>query len=241
MFSVKKLLSISLFVPTLAFASSVGIGEYRFGPDTSENSACEFAEHPAREDAILQFIGEQIESITSQECRNEDCEFHNQIFSEVKGIIKKIINRQRQIIKEQGYENCIVTIEAEVEKIENTIQFGVQVKNTFVEGENVDFTFVSNRPGTVLVYSYDNGNYFALGSFSVQRQKELKVPTSKRIVATLRPGQFQSKDLLAFIFTEQSKDFESKYTANEMRNMLHSLDATRKRVVYRYVTIVRKI
>ena len=110
MFSVKKLLLISLFVPTLAFASSVGIGEYRFGPDTSENSACEFAEHRAREDAILQFIGEQIESITSQECRNEDCEFHNQIFSEVKGIIKKIINRQRQIIKEQGYENCIVTI-----------------------------------------------------------------------------------------------------------------------------------
>ena len=241
MFSVKKLLSISLFVPTLAFASSVGIGEYRFGPDTSENSACEFAEHRAREDAILQFIGEQIESITSQECRNEDCEFHNQIFSEVKGIIKKVINRQREIIKEQGYENCIVTIEAEVEKIENTIQFGVQVKNTFVEGENVDFTFVSNRPGTVLVYSYDNGYYYALDRSEIQKQKELTLPNDKRILATLRPNQYQTKDLLAFVFTEQNVEFKSKYTANEMRNMLASLDATKKRVVYRYVTIVRNI
>ena len=241
MFSVKKLLLISALVPSLTFASTVGIGEYRFGPDTAENAACEFAEHRAREDAILQFFGEQFESITMQDCKDEDCEFHNQIFSEVKGIVKKIINRQRQIIKEEGYKNCIVSIEAEVEKINNTIRFDVHTKTSFVEGENVDFTFVTNRPGTILVYSFDDGNYYALDRATIQRQKELNLPSEKRIVATLKPNQYQSKDLVAFIFTEENLDFKGKYTANEMRNMLSSLDASKKRVVYRYVTIVRNV
>jgi len=241
MFSIKKLLSISLFVPTLAFASAVGVGEYRFGPDTAENSACEFAEHRAREDAILQFFGEQFESITMQECKDDDCEFHNQIFSEVKGIVKKIINRQRQIIKEEGYKNCIVSIEAEVEKIKNDIRFDVHTKTSFLEGQHVYFSFVTNRSGTVLVYSYDNGYYYALDRSKIQQQKELTLPNDKRVVASLRPNQYQAKDLLAFVFTEQNVEFKSKYTANEMRNMLASLDATKKRVVYRYVTIVRNI
>lgn len=241
MFSIKKLLLISALVPSFTFASSVGIGEYRFGPDTAENTACEFAEHRAREDAILQFFGEQFESITMQDCKDEDCEFHNQIFSEVKGIVKKIINRQRQIIKEEGYKNCIVSIEAEVQKINNTIQFDVYTKTSFVEGENVDFTFISNRSGTVLVYSYDNGQYYALDRSKIEQQKELRLPDQKRIVATLQPNQYQSKDLVAFIFTEEDVNFKGKYTANEMRNMLSSLDASKKRVVYRYVTIVRSV
>lgn len=241
MFSAKKLLLISALVPSLTFASSVGVGEYRFGPDTAENTACEFAEHRAREDAILQFFGEQFESITMQDCKNEDCEFSNQIFSEVKGIVKRIINRQRQIIKEEGYKNCIVSIEAEVQKINNTIQFDVYTKTSFVEGENVDFTFISNRSGTVLVYSYDNGQYYALDRSKIEQQKELRLPDQKRIVATLQPNQYQSKDLVAFIFTEEDVNFKGKYTANEMRNMLSSLDASKKRVVYRYVTIVRSV
>lgn len=241
MFSVKKLLLISALVPSLTFASTVGIGEYRFGPDTAENAACEFAEHRAREDAILQFFGEQFESITMQDCKGEDCEFHNQIFSEVKGIVKKIINRQRQIIKEEGYKNCIVSIEAEVEKIKNDIQFDVHTKTSFIEGESVGFTFVSNRSGTVLVYTYDNGHYYALTQSKIQQQKELRLPEQKRIVATLKPQQYQTRDLIAFIFTEQNVKFKGKYTANEMRNMLSSLDASKKRVVYRYVTIVRNI
>ena len=241
MFSIKKLLSISLFVPTLTFAATVGVGEYRFGPETPENSACEFAEHRAREDAILQFIGEQIESITIQGCKNTDCDVYNQIFSEAQGVIKSVINRQRQVIREQGYNNCIVSIEAEVKKIKNDIRFDVHSKTSFVEGENVDFTFVTNRPGTVLVYAYDTGYYYALDRSEIQQQTELTLPNDKRVVATLRPNQYQAKDLLAFVFTEQNVEFKSKYTANEMRNMLASLDATKKRVVYRYVTIVRNI
>ena len=92
-----------------------------------------------------------------------------------------------------------------------------------------------------LVYSFNDGNYYALDRATIQRQKELNLPSEKRIVATLKPNQYQSKDLVAFIFTEENLDFKGKYTANEMRNMLSSLDASKKRVVYRYVTIVRNI
>ena len=128
-----------------------------------------------------------------------------------------------------------------MKKIKNDIRFDVHTKTSFLEGQHVYFSFVTNRSGTVLVYSYDNGYYYALDRSEIQKQKELTLPNDKRILATLRPNQYQAKDLLAFVFTEQNVEFKSKYTANEMRNMLASLDATKKRVVYRYVTIVRNI
>jgi hypothetical protein len=243
MFSVKKLLSISLFVPTLAFASSVGIGEYRFGPDTPQNTACEIAEHRAREDAILQFIGEQIESITMNECRNEDCDFQNQIFSEVKGIIKKVINRQREIIKEQGYENCIVTIEAEVEEIKNTINFQVETKTTFDAGERVNFTVLSSSYGIVNIFNFHNDVYHRIGNVEIQMvNRETKFPgPNHQMIAKLPEGTFKSKELMAFVFTKDKVKMKDNYTANEMRNVLSSIDPLKRRVVFRYVTIVRKI
>ena len=48
---MKKVLLLSLLV-TNAFAVT-GIGEYRYGPDTTENQACEFAEEKAKEDGLL--------------------------------------------------------------------------------------------------------------------------------------------------------------------------------------------
>ena len=57
---MKKILLASL-ITTNTFAIT-GIGEYRYGPDTTENFACEMAEERAKEDAILKYSGELIEA-----------------------------------------------------------------------------------------------------------------------------------------------------------------------------------
>jgi hypothetical protein len=238
---IRQLLPISLFLPTLVFANTIGIGEYRFGPDTSQNTACEFAEQKAKEDAIIQFIGEQIESFSLKECTNENCNVVTQIFNGVEGVIKKVVSTEKSILREYGFDNCVVTLEAQVAKVKNPIVFEVQSKVNFIEGESVEFNFTSNRPGTILVFNFYDDVYHAIDSVKVESLKEAKLPSSnKKIVATLPNNLLQSKELLTFIFTEQDIKFESKYTAREMKMMLSSMEPSKKKVVYRYVTIVRK-
>jgi hypothetical protein len=57
---MKKLLLATL-ISTNAFAVS-GVGEYRYGPDTTENFACEMAEERAKSDAIVQYVGQLVEA-----------------------------------------------------------------------------------------------------------------------------------------------------------------------------------
>jgi hypothetical protein len=238
---MKKLLLISLLIPSLVFASVVGIGEYRYGPDTPENSACEFAEHRAREAAILKFFGEQIESFTRQDCVNGDCDFHDEIFRDVKGIIKKIISRQLQVIEKEGYRSCIVQIRAEVAPIENDLKFEVYGRLKYVHNETVDFSFVANKPGTVAFFYFDGKDYKTVYATLVNfPNTEQKIaPQKQKIVAQIKGNKFQTKELVAFLFTDVPIELKTKYTTLEMRNMISSIPASNRIVLYRYVTIVR--
>ena len=91
---MKKFLLASL-ITTNVFAVT-GIGEYRYGPDTTENLACELAEERAKEDAIIKYVGELIESQMKEECRREECVFHRDTFSEFNGYIKSISKKDIQ-------------------------------------------------------------------------------------------------------------------------------------------------
>jgi hypothetical protein len=238
---MKNLLLISFLIPSLVFASVLGVGEYRYGPDTSENSACEFAEHRAREAAILKFFGEQIESFSRQDCVNGECDFHDEIFRDVKGIIKKIISRQLQVIEKEGYRSCLVEINAEVEPIKNDLKFEIFGKLKYVQNETVDFSFITNKPGTVAFFYFDGKEYVTVyvTMVTMPNSEQKLAPRNKKIVAQIKENKFQSKELVSFLFTDVPVDLKTKYTTLEMRNMLVSIPASNRVVLYRYVTIVR--
>ena len=123
---MKKLLLLSL-IATNSFAIT-GIGEYRYGPDTTENLACELAEEKAKQDAIIKFVGEFVEAQIKEECRSEKCEFHRDTFSDYNGYIKNITKKEIDKQLFPGYASCVVSIEAEVAKVNNTIVFQVEGK-----------------------------------------------------------------------------------------------------------------
>ena len=58
---MKKTLLCLLMIPLFANAKeTLGVGEYRYGPDTTQNFACQAAEEKAKEHAITRYVGEQI-------------------------------------------------------------------------------------------------------------------------------------------------------------------------------------
>jgi hypothetical protein len=238
---MKKLLLLSALIPSIAYSSSVGYGEYRFGPETPENLACEIAEERARQDAIMQFVGEQIEYSISKNCVNDDCDFQREVFSELKGIITKVIKHERKIIDEQQSKNCVVLLEANVKEIENKISFGVETKQTFKDGENVSFSFVSNQTGKVYVFNFYDNFYRMVDYIFIDKENtEFKLPkNNQKVVAFLPKDVVQSKELLVFVFTAEPVELKTRYTANEFKSVLSSIDSTKKQLVYRNVTIVR--
>jgi hypothetical protein len=237
---VKKFLLSSLIV-TNAFAVT-GIGEYRYGPDTAENLACELAEERAKEDAIIKYVGQSVEAQIKEECMREKCVFHRDTFSELNGYIKSLTKKEIEKQLFPGYSACVVTIEAEVAGINNTIIFQVDGKFDVKHEEEMTFKLVSNRPGKIGMFNYYGNKYYKIqeAKFASQRT-EIVLPydKTKKLVAMVPDGQKQSKELVTFLFSEKDIVFKNEYSSLEMKNLIASIPPINRKVINRYVNIVR--
>lgn len=237
---MKKFLLSSLIV-TNAFAVT-GIGEYRYGPDTTENLACELAEERAKEDAIIKYVGQSVEAQIKEECMREKCVFHRDTFSELNGYIKSLTKKEIEKQLFPGYSACVVTIEAEVAGINNTIIFQVDGKFDVRHEEEMTFKLVSNRPGKIGMFNYYGNKYYKIqeAKFASQRT-EIVLPydKTKKLVAMVPDGQKQSKELVTFLFSEKDIVFKNEYSSLEMKNLIASIPPMNRKVVNRYVNIVK--
>lgn len=237
---MKKFLLSSLIV-TNAFAVT-GIGEYRYGPDTAENLACELAEERAKEDAIIKYVGQSVEAQIKEECMREKCVFHRDTFSELNGYIKSLTKKEIEKQLFPGYSACVVTIEAEVAGINNTIIFQVDGKFDVKHEEEMTFKLVSNRAGKVGMFNYHGNKYYKVqeAKFASQRT-EIVLPydKTKKLVAMVPDGQKQSKELVTFLFSEKDIVFKNEYSTLEMKNLIASIPPMNRKVVNRYVNIVK--
>lgn len=237
---MKKFLLSSLIV-TNAFAVT-GIGEYRYGPDTAENLACELAEERAKEDAIIKYVGQSVEAQIKEECMREKCVFHRDTFSELNGYIKSLTKKEIEKQLFPGYSACVVTIEAEVAGINNTIIFQVDGKFDVRHEEEMTFKLVSNRPGKIGMFNYYGNKYYKIqeAKFASQRT-EIVLPydKTKKLVAMVPDGQKQSKELVTFLFSEKDIVFKNEYSSLEMKNLIASIPPMNRKVVNRYVNIVK--
>jgi hypothetical protein len=241
---MKKLALSLLFVSSLANAKEVvGLGEYRFGPDTPQNVACEMAEDRAKENAIAKFSGESIETVTFAQCQNENCDIQRDSFAGVKGYIKTINRKSERVSQSTGHTSCIVTVYAEVEKATNAIRLKLDHDAyNFKENDEVNFRAMANKPGFLGVYNYYNGIYRVVAYQTVAAQgKEFVVPSTKKtkLVASLPAGELQSKELVTFVFTENWIDLKETYTQAEFKNLVTNIPEHKRDIVNRYVYIVR--
>ena len=241
-FKSKCRLSTYTTLILLAFNANAvtGVGEYRFGPDTTENMACEIAEDRAQQDALVKFNGQFVEAVIEENCLNEDCRFNQQTFNKIEGYIKKS-TAKRQVVIEQGYKVCVVTVKAEVEKLKNDIKFSVDGSFEYKDGDEIQFRGVSNNGGYVYLYNYYNGKYVKILRKVATQNEEFVLPSeSYRMKAELPKGTLQSKELLMFLFVNQDVSMKDSYTDIEMKSAINQIPASNRRVITRYINILRK-
>ena len=217
-----------------------GVGEYRFGPDTTENMACEIAEDRAQQDALIKFNGQFIEAVIEENCQSEECRFNQQTFNKIDGYIKKS-SAKRQVVTEQGYKVCVVILNADVEKLKNDIKFSIDGSFDYKDGEEIRFRGVSNISGYVYLYNYYNGKYVKILRKVATQNEEFMLPSeSYRMKAQLPNGGVQSKELLMFLFVNQDVSLKDSYTDIEMKSTINQIPASNRRVITRYINILRK-
>jgi hypothetical protein len=242
-FKSKCRLSTYTALMLLAFNANAvtGVGEYRFGPDTAENFACEVAEIKAKEDALIKSNGEYLDSAIEEVCLSEECRFNRQTYSKIEGNIKSITDIRKSVKVEQGYKTCIVTISANVERFRNTIEFVVDGKYDLKHGEIVEFVGSSNQEGNLFVFNYYDGKYVRIIQHRIATKWQKYMLPSKPSVlkAQVPEGQVQSKELLLFLFVTNDVSMKSSYTDNELKSVIAQIPANSRKVITRHINIMR--
>lgn len=237
-----RLLPITLaFTLSNAFAVQ-GVGEYFYGPDMAENIACQIAEDYAQTDAIRNFLGEDYESNTSEVCYNTECILSRDTVATVNGTIKKVNKKQSEKIVEQGKIICRVTIDAEVEKINNNIYFNAWTEQPyFKHGESANFFVTANKVGYVYVFNYHSNRYYNILQKKIsQTGVELNLADQKqKIIPRVPEGRYVSKEKMVFVFTELDIKPKQSYNDFEMNSYIRSLPIDKRKIISRVAQIVR--
>lgn len=238
---MKKLLLISLLLPSISFASVKGVGEYFYGPDTAQNLACFFAEERAKENAIQNFSGTIIESTVTELCLTNECSFIRETNNNTTGVVRGIRSKITDIRTEEGQRVCTVEIGAVVEKIQKNLILSLDHFSPVIQNNTpVRFSMIANRPGKFVLFNYYDGNYHKIYELKNDIVNEsFVVPTKNRMIAKVPDGMLTSKEKLVFIYTTLDISVKTSYNEFEMKTFLQNMPIQKSFIVNRFIQIVR--
>jgi len=237
----KTLLALSLFASTVFAEPVIGIGEYNYGPNTPETLACTLAEEKAKGAAILNKVGEIVEIIEYQTCDGPNCDMTKDFVNNVTGVIKSIISTKIETIKREGMTSCIVTINADVEAVENDISFYIYGDNFFKAEQEINFIGISNQYGKVYVFNQEGHVYRKIYETKIEHPGyEFKIPDDgSKMVAKLPDNRDISNERLLFLFLGVDISVKEVYNHDELSRFLESVPVLKRRAVYQLAQIVR--
>ena len=142
----------------------VGKGEFLFGPNTTENTACEKAEKKAKQNAIRAVSGERVKTEDLMACQyqkgNSDCIVNELIWTKSYGLVQDIREKKRVIAKEPGgFQKCIVSLEADVivsegqpdPSFDMTVSLNQRV---FKDGEEIKISVEMTQPMFLSIFQW---------------------------------------------------------------------------------------
>jgi len=241
---IRYIIPLALATSIVQARTSLGVGEYRYGPDTTQNIACKFAEERAKENAIEKFSGEDIDITVYEKCNNDVCDIDRDSLNETRGYIKKILSKEVKQVQLQGYTSCIVTIKADVDNPINEIKLSLDKDEYFFkENQEVVFRGVVNRTGNLVIFNLYNNVYSKVYEEKITtNNQQFMLPSPKnRIVTRLPVDKHHSKEVLMFLFTENDYEFRKTYTELEMNYFLKNIPSHQRQIVNRYVYIMRNV
>lgn len=141
-------------------------GEYLFGPETSENDACELARNKAKSLALSQVVGEKVSSEEQLICnqttgKSSDygCEFNRISWSMIDGDIRAVRNEVRKIETREGARACVVSLEADIvepaKKPDPDFDIRVSLNKTvFTVGDDMLVELEGTQPAHLVIFNW---------------------------------------------------------------------------------------
>lgn len=151
-----------------AFAGwTSGEGEYLFGPETAEKTACDIALERARIDAIQKIHGEFIRSDQTLSCRevsddqmdNPQCQANRMLWSQIGGELRATRVIGTEVIHVLGARSCRVRVVADVaaKRVEPPPDFDIGValsQNAYRPGEKLQIELMPTQVMHVAIFNW---------------------------------------------------------------------------------------
>lgn len=155
---------ISLLAPPAAAEWVQARGEYSFGPEVSEEQACQRAERRAKDQALKTAQGERLSSDDMLVCKEKDsqadCEINRFTWSSINGLIAGLRHIKREnVVLKSPYRTCIVTLEANIEMAKGTpdpgFDLSVQLnEKLFRDGDIMRLMITPSQPMYINVFQW---------------------------------------------------------------------------------------
>jgi hypothetical protein len=242
-------------------------GDYRYGPNISEQEACNVAAQRAKEDALRQVFGEMISVDEQFSCReksgrieNRDCAYDKSTWSMIDGEIGSAVQQNQVIFNEDGAKRCWVELKVDVFKPTKRPDFDLDLKVTlanslFKTGDNLSFEVAPSKSGYLAVFSWtpNSGDRSLVtkifpnviepvGLINVRRKIPGTSPSAVNYEFKLK-FEDAKKDFvdeyLIFILTSRKINWMEEYNYDDFRSRLREIPGDEKRTVKRAYRIVR--
>lgn len=218
--------------------STTGIGEFAYGPDISENAACQKAENRAKLDAIRNVLGEDVIAHSSMQCKEENgCKLDIDVWSLSDAHLRKTKIKDRQITDKLGTKICTVTINADVSSERPYADLHIDSKFSYKDGEQMKMQINATEKGNLNIFHVEGNKASRIFPNAFQNSSEIEsisIPTSQYSM-TVKASKFDES--LVFVLTKKNEKFLQSYDLTELNNKLLSLPVKERKIVRRNLVI----
>ena len=269
---ITKGLLLLCLMPGLALADGPvrATGEFLFGPETSQNEACDAAIARAKEEAIRQVYKESFSALQQDACResvrgtdSRECFYNSFAWSAIDGDIRSFkLLGERRIEKVSGASRCSVTLEVDVVRPEQVADvnfyFDARVDPLIVKvGDSISLFVEPTGPMYLAIFGWTPGPGAGKGQivriFPNDFDREPLIKSKTQIPSAQNSARYDFKvewaqgtrrdfidEYLIFVATKSSVSWLSEYSFDAFVQRLREIPHSSKRVVKRNYRIVNQ-
>ena len=225
---------------------------YRYGPETSDNDACDIALERAKQKALKK-KGEHISSEDMMMCQESDdeseCRKHTSIWSNTTGYIKDVGVSSREVGIDENSNFCKVIITVDVSystgKRDANFDFVLSLNKTiFNKGDSIEFTIEPYVELYIYIFSWApeiNANIYDTKVQLIFPNKDKKnlikekttIPRNKQTSFKLTPLKSCKKSLcdefIMVIATKEPINFQENYKLKDLKAKVSEIDLNNRR------------
>jgi len=242
-------------------------GEYRYGPNVSEQEACSVAAQRAKEDALRRVFGEIISADEQFSCReksgsieNRQCAYDKSTWSMIDGEISNALQKNHFIFDEQGAKRCWVELSVEVLRPTKKPSFELDLKVNlgsyqYKSGDNLIIDVTPPKPIYLTIFSWtpNSGDRGVVGKIFPNPLDQNSLISGRRKIPQKglngidyefklkndEPKKDYVDEYLIFVITKKDLKWLDEYPYDDFRLRLQEIPGDEKRTIKRAYRIFK--